>query len=156
MLYFRRGNKDFRIKPLVCAQIIKLKFLAGNFLFGSWLWKDKIAPWFSNLRCVARGATVFPLRGTTRAGSRARPPLNSGFATPQCYFTLPLLSSLLVCHLAEVLSELIFVRTLLVIDFKSGDLGTIWIFEDGSEEESIGRSDDHRTRLIENDSVPPR
>jgi len=37
MLYFRRGSKDFRIKPLVCAQIIELKFLAGNFLFGSWL-----------------------------------------------------------------------------------------------------------------------
>ena len=37
MLYFRRGRKDFRIKPLVCVQIIELKFLAGNFLFGSWL-----------------------------------------------------------------------------------------------------------------------
>ena len=86
----------------------------------------------------------------------APPPLNSGVATAQCYFTLPLLSNLLVCRFAEALSELIFVRTLLVIHFKSGDLGTIWIFGDGSVEESIGRSDDDRTRLIEDDSVPPR
>ena len=89
-------------------------------------------------------------------GLALAPPLNSGVATAQSYFTLPLLSSLLVCHLAEVLSEFIFVRTLLVINFKSGDRGTIWIFGDGSEEESLGRSDDHRTRLVEDDSVPPR
>ena len=86
-------------------------------------------------------------------GLALAPPLNSGVTTAQCYFTLPLLSSLLVCHLAEVLSELIFVRTLLVIYFKSGSLGTIWIFGDGSEEESIGRSDDHRTWLVEASSL---
>ena len=89
-------------------------------------------------------------------GLALTPPLNSGIATVQCYFTLPLFSSLVGSHLAKVLSELIFVRTLLVIYFKSGDLGTICIFGDGSEEESIGRTDDHGTRLVEDDSVPPR
>ena len=83
----------------------------------------------------------------------APPSLNSGVTTAQSYFTLPLLSSLLVCHLAEVPAELIFVRSLLVIHFKSGDRGTVWIFGYGSEEESLGRSDNHHTWLVEASSL---
>jgi len=30
MLYFHRRSKDFRIEPLVCAQIIELKILGGE------------------------------------------------------------------------------------------------------------------------------
>ena len=34
MLYFRRRSKDFRIEPLVCAQIIELKILGGEISLG--------------------------------------------------------------------------------------------------------------------------
>ena len=67
-------EQDFKIKPLVCTQIIKLKIFGGE--FSLWLvdLKRQITPWIPNLRRVARGAAVFPLHGAARAGSRARPP----------------------------------------------------------------------------------
>ena len=43
-----------------------------------------------------------------------------------------------------------------MLRFKSGDLGTIYIFGDGSEEGSIKEANDHCTRLVEDDAVPPR
>ena len=83
--------------------------------------------------------------------------INSGAVTAVFfYFSPSLLSSLLASRFAKVVSERRFLRTNLVLNFKSGALRTLSIFGDGSEEESIGRSDDHCTWLVQNDSVPPR
>ena len=50
------------------------------------------------------------------------------------YFSPSLLSSLLASRFAKVVSERRFLRTNLVLNFKSGALRTLSIFEDGSEE----------------------
>ena len=72
------------------------------------------------------------------------------------YFSLPLLPNLLAFPLAKVLSELIFLRTIPVLNFKGGSLRTFCIFGDGPEEGSIKRADDKCARLSKDDSVPPR
>ena len=72
------------------------------------------------------------------------------------YFSLPLLPSLLAFCFAKVLSERRFLRTNLVLNFKSGALRTLCIFGDGSEEGSIKRAYDNCARLVEDDSIPPR
>ena len=76
-------------------------------------------------------------------GLALAPPLNSGIATMQCYFTLPLFSSLVASHLAKVLSAFVLLRTPLVLRFKSGDLRTVCIFGDGSEEGFVEGVDDN-------------
>ena len=66
-----------------------------------------------------------------------------------------LLSGLLASSLAKFLSEFIL-RIHLAQHLKGGDLGTISIFGDGSEEGSVKGANDHHTRPVEDDAIPTR
>ena len=66
-----------------------------------------------------------------------------------------LLSSLLASSFAKFLSEFVL-RIHLAQHLKGGDLGTISIFGDGSEEGPVKEANDNRTRPVEDDAIPAR
>ena len=136
---------------LAHSQIIGFKLLAGNVALIHKFKKTVLPLGHLSLTRATRGSFVFSL---------TRSPLSYKYWRHNFYFyfylSLPLLPCLLAFPLAKVLSELVFLRSVLVLNFKGGDLRTLCIFGDGSEEGSIKRTDDNCARLVEDDSVPPR
>ena len=158
-LYCHRGRKIFRVKPLVRAKTVCFFKIGREFL---WWFEDfertELPPGLLILD-TQRGARLsFHLAAPPVLGfSRSPPPLNSGAASCVCITSRRiLLYSLLASPVVKILSEVVLRRTPFAQHFKSGDLRTSCIFGYGSEEGSVKRAYDHRTRPVEDDAIPTR